>query len=241
MINVIICDDNKNDREKAINIVNDFMKRKELKNNNHIFDDYNKKFYNTVNTKMPLKIYILDIETSSESGIDVARKIRKNDVDSVIIFLTGHEELGNIILKNDLMFLSFINKFDDFENRLNNSLLKALDLLKTRKIIRINDRNVTYTIDLKDILYITKDSYERRTVIKTDYNEIKINKSLTEVIEMLDDRFIQTHRSCFINNDRKVKVDKTEKIITFDNGDTIDLLSDKYKKEVEKKYDRVNN
>ena len=241
MINVIICDDNKNDREKAINIVNDFMKRKELKNNNHIFDDYNKKFYNTVNTKMPLKIYILDIETPSESGIDIARKIRKNDVDSVIIFLTGHEELGNIILKNDLMFLSFINKFDDFENRLNNSLLKALDLLKTRKIIRINDRNVTYTIDLKDILYITKDSYERRTVIKTDYNEIKINKSLTEVIEMLDDRFIQTHRSCFINNDRKVKVDKTEKIITFDNGDTIDLLSDKYKKEVEKKYDRVNN
>ena len=232
MINVIICDDNKNDREKVINIVNDFMKRKELKNNNYIFDDYNKKFYNIVNKKMPLKIYLLDIETPSESGIDVARKIRKNDVDSVIIFLTGHEELGHIILKNDLMFLSFINKFDDFTNRLNNSLLKALDLLKTRKIIRIIDRNVTYTIDLNDILYITKDSYERRTVIKTDYNEIKVNKSLTEVIEMLDDRFIQTHRSCFINNDRKVKVDKTDKIITFDNGDTIDLLSDKYKKDL---------
>lgn len=232
MINVIICDDNKNDREKVINIVNDFMKRKELKNNNYIFDDYNKKFYNIVNKKMPLKIYLLDIETPSESGIDVARKIRKNDVDSVIIFLTGHEELGHIILKNDLMFLSFINKFDDFTNRLNNSLLKALDLLKTRKIIRIIDRNVTYTIDLNDILYITKDSYERRTVIKTDYNEIKVNKSLTEIINMLDDRFIQTHRSCFINNDRKVKVDKTDKIITFDNGDTIDLLSDKYKKDV---------
>lgn len=232
MINVIICDDNKNDREKVINIVNDFMKRKELKNNNYIFDDYNKKFYNIVNKKMPLKIYLLDIETPSESGIDVARKIRKNDVDSVIIFLTGHEELGHIILKNDLMFLSFINKFDDFTNRLNNSLLKALDLLKTRKIIRIIDRNVTYTIDLNDILYITKDSYERRTVIKTDYNEIKVNKSLTEIINMLDDRFIQTHRSCFINNDRKVKVDKTDKIITFDNGDTIDLLSDKYKKDL---------
>ena len=232
MINVIICDDNKNDREKVINIVNDFMKRKELKNNNYIFDDYNKKFYNIVNKKMPLKIYLLDIETPSESGIDVARKIRKNDVDSVIIFLTGHEELGHIILKNDLMFLSFINKFDDFTNRLNNSLLKALDLLKTRKIIRIIDRNVTYTIDLNDILYITKDSYERRTIIKTDYNEIKVNKSLTEIINMLDDRFIQTHRSCFINNDRKVKVDKTDKIITFDNGDTIDLLSDKYKKDL---------
>ena len=232
MLNMIICDDNENDRNNVVKIVDEFMKRRKLEYKNYIYDDYNKKFYNIVDKKIPFKIYLLDIETPSGSGIDIARKIRKNDVDSVIIFLTGHEELGNIVLKNDLMFLSFINKFDDFNNRLTNSLSKALDLLKSRKIIRINDRNITYTIDINDILYITKDSYERRTVIKTDYNEIKVNKSLAETIEMLDDRFIQTHRACFINNDRRVKVDKTDKIITFDNGDSIDLLSDKYKKEV---------
>lgn len=232
MLNMIICDDNENDRNNVVKIVDEFMKRRKLEYKNYIYDDYNKKFYNIVDKKIPFKIYLLDIETPSGSGIDIARKIRKNDVDSVIIFLTGHEELGNIVLKNDLMFLSFINKFDDFNNRLSNSLSKALDLLKSRKIIRINDRNITYTIDINDILYITKDSYERRTVIKTDYNEIKVNKSLAEIIEMLDDRFIQTHRACFINNDRRVKVDKTDKIIAFDNGDSIDLLSDKYKKEV---------
>lgn len=232
MLNVIICDDNKNDRKNIVEIVNDFMKRKNIENQNYIFNDYDNKFYNLMNKNIPFKIYLLDIETPSSSGIDVARKIRKKDVDSVIIFLTGHEELGPVILKNDLMFLSFINKFDDLKNRLNKSLSKALELLKTRKIIHINDRNITYTIDAKDILYITKDSYERRTVIKTDYNVIKVNKSLTEIIEMLDDRFIQTHRACFINNERRVKIDKTEKIITFDNGDTIDLLSEKFKKGV---------
>ena len=208
------------------------MDKKKLEYKSYLFDDYNNKFNNILNTKLPFKIYLLDIETPSASGIDIARKIRMNDVDSVIIFLTGHEELGNIILKNDLMFLSFINKFDDFENRLNNSLNKALELLKNRKVIRINDRNTLYTIILDDILYITKDSYERRTIIKTDYAEIKINMTMQEVIDMLDDRFIQTHRACYINDERKVKVDKTEKIITFDNGETIDLLSDKYKKEV---------
>lgn len=232
MINIIICDDNKRDREKVVDIVSNFMERKKIEYKTYVFDDYNNKFNIIVESKIPFKIYLLDIETPTESGIDVARRIRKYDVDSVIIFLTGHEELGNIILKNDLMFLSFINKFDNFKNRLNNSLNKALDLLKTRKIIRINDRNVTYTIDIKDILYITKDSYERRTVIKTDYSEIKVNKSLTEIMALLDDRFIQTHRACFINNDRRVKIDKTDKIITFDNGESIDLLSDKYKKEV---------
>ena len=232
MINIIICDDNQNDREKAIKCVEKFMTGRKLEFKIYPFNDYNNKFNATMNSNLPMKIYLLDIETPSSSGIDIARKIRKTDVDSVIIFLTGHEELGNIILKNDLMFLSFINKFDDFNNRLSNSLNKALDLLKNRKIIRLNDRNITYTIDINDILYITTDSYERRTIIKTDYNEIKVNKSLSEIKDMLDDRFIQTHRACYINNERRIKVDKTNKIITFDNGETIDLLSDKYKRNV---------
>lgn len=232
MINVIICDDNKSDCNKAIKIIDNFMKNKNIDYKKHIFDDYNQNFINIIDKKLTLKIYLLDIETPSESGIDIARRIRKKDVDSVIIFLTGHEELGNVILKNDLMFLSFINKFDNFEKRLINSLNKALDLLKTKKFLRIIDRNISYTIDINDILYITKDSFERRTVIKTDYNEIKVNKSLTEIVDMLDGRFIQTHRACFINNDRKVKINKADKIITFDNGDTIDLLSDKFKREV---------
>lgn len=232
MINVIICDDNKRDKNKVAEIVSKFMERKKLEYKNYLFDDYDFQFDNIINQKLPSKIYLLDIETPSASGIDIARKIRKTDVDCVIIFLTGHEELGNIVLKNDIMFLSFINKFDDFENRLNNSLNKALVLLKTKRVIRIEDRGVSYTIEINDILYVTKDSYERRTVIKTDYAEIKVNQSMQEIMNLLDDRFIQTHRACYINDDRKVKVDKVERIITFDTGDTIDLLSDKYKKDV---------
>jgi len=198
----------------------------------YTFDNYNKSFDSLISSKIPSKIYLLDIETPSRSGIDVAREIRRKDVDSVIIFLTAHEELGNIVLKNDLMFLSFINKFDDFEKRLNNSLEKSLDLLNKKNTIRFLDRNILYTININDILYLTKDSFERKTIIKTDYTEFKVNKTLSEIIEMLDERFIQTHRACYINNDRKIKIDKGNRIITFDNGETIDLLSDKYRKGV---------
>ena len=232
MVNNIICDDNINDRNKVVNAVSNFMNNKKIEYENHIYSDYNSDFMKIIDSTIPFKIYILDIETPSGSGIDIARIIRKKDVDSVIIFLTGHEELGNVILKNDLMFLSFINKFDDFENRLNHSLNLALDILNKRQILRFQDRNIIYTINLNDILYITKDSFERRTVIKTDYTEFKVSKSLTEIISMLDDRFVQTHRACYINQNRKTKIDKANKIITFDNGVTIDLLSEKYKKEI---------
>lgn len=232
MFNVIICDDNNHDRDKILKIIDKFMSGKRIDYTNHIFSDYNEKFMNIIDRKLPFKIYLLDIETPSASGIDIARMIRKKDVDSVIIFLTGHEELGNLILKDDLMFLSFINKFDNFNSRLEKSLAKAINLLGHKNTIKISDRNITYTLNFNDIIYVTKDSYERKTIIMTDYTEVRVNKSLMEVISMLDDRFIQTHRACYINNDRKIKIDRCNKTITFDNGKTIDLLSDKFKKDV---------
>lgn len=232
MLNVIICDDNEKDRNNAVKVVKEFMSKNKNKYELHVFNDYNKNFYDIIQRKIPFKIYLLDIETPTRSGIDVAREIRRKDVDSVIIFLTAHEELGNIVLKNDLMFLSFINKFDDFEKRLNNTLKKSLELLKQKNVIKFMDRNILYTININDILYITKDSFERKTIIKTDYSEFRVNKTLADIIAMLDNRFIQTHRACYINLDRKVKIDKTSRTITFDNGEVIDLLSDKYRKEV---------
>ena len=232
MVNVIICDDNNKDRNNILEVVNNYMIKNKIEHKTHVYDDYNKKFDEIIESKIPFKIYLLDIETPSGSGIDIARKIRQKDVDSVIIFLTVHEELGNVILKNDLMFLSFINKFDNLKLRLNNSLKKAMNLLKQKRILKFADRNVIYTINIDDILYLTKESFERKTIIKTDYTEFKVSKTLTDLVEMLDDRFIQTHRSCYINQDRKVSVDKAKRIITFDNGETIDLLSDKYRKVV---------
>lgn len=232
MINVIICDDNEKDRKNVELVVKDFMRKMKLEYQLYLCEDYNRKFYNLMERNISFKIYLLDIETPSKSGIDIAREIRRKDVDSVIIFLTAHEELGNIVLKNDLMFLSFINKFDDFENRLNSSLKKALELLHKKNVIKVVDRSITYTINTNDILYITKDSFERKTIIRTDYEEFRVSKPLVEIINMLDDRFVQTHRACYINSDRKVSVDKSNKIITFDNGQTIDLLSDKYRKEL---------
>lgn len=232
MFNIIICDDNNNDRKNVTDIVKKYMHKNKLEYQLHLYTDYDENFFSIVNNKMPFKIYLLDIETPTRSGIDIARVIRKKDIDSVIIFLTAHEELGNIILKNDIMFLSFINKFDGIENRLNESLNKAINQFKDKRMIRFNDRNIVYTLDMNDILYITKDGFERKTIIKTDYSEFKVNNSLIEIVGMLDSRFVQSHRACYINKLRKAKVDKTKRIITFDNGEEIDLLSDKYKKEV---------
>ena len=109
MINVIICDDIEKDRSRIIKIVEKYMADNKKECTIHPFEEYDDKFFKLVDAKLPFKIYLLDIETPKNSGIDVARMIRIKDVDSVIIFLTCHDELGNAVLKNDLNFLSFIN------------------------------------------------------------------------------------------------------------------------------------
>lgn len=232
MLNIIICDDNKRDLERVTRLIDKFMKINKYEYKKYIYSDYNDDFIKLIKTKIPFRIYILDIETPSRSGIDIAREIRSKDLDSVIIFLTGHDELGRVILQNDLMFLSFVNKFDNLDKRLNEVLHKAMDLVKYKRVIKIEDGSNTYIIDLNDILYLSKDTFERRTTIKTDYTEYRVRKSLSQLKAMLDDRFIQTHRACIVNKSRISRIDYSNRVIYFDNNDTTDLLSNKYKKKM---------
>lgn len=232
MLNIVICDDNKRDLDSVIKIVEKFMKVNKIDYQKHVYGDYNDDFMKLVKSKLPFRIYILDIETPSRSGIDVAREIRKKDLDSIIIFLTGHDELGRLVLQTDLMFLSFVNKFDNMDKRLNEILHKAIDLVRMKRAIRIEDGTNTYIIDLNDILYISADTFSRKTSIKTDYTEYKVRMSMTKIANMLDDRFVKTHRACVVNKSRISRINKAQKIIYFDNNENTDLLSDKYKKEL---------
>ena len=135
-------------------------------------------------------------------------------------------------MKNDFLFLSFINKFDNCESRLYETIEKALKMFKVRKVIRFKDNGVQYSIPLDDILYITRDSIERKCIIVTDYNEFKVGKNLNELEKMLNDDFVKTHRACFMNKKRISSFNKSKRFVVFDNGKTSDLISTRFDKEL---------
>ena len=232
MINFIICDDVKQYREMVKHVVSLYMMKNKLEYKTHIFEDYNSDFMKIVESKLPFKVYILDIETPTKSGIDIARIIRNHDVDSVLIFLTGHQELSHVVMKNDFLFLSYINKFDDCKNRLMHSLDRALHLFKVKSLIRFKDNGVIYTIPQDDILYITRDSVERKCIIVTDYNKFKVGKNLSELEKMVNDNFIKTHRACLMNKKRIMSFSRPQKEVVFDNGMRSDLISTRFDKEL---------
>lgn len=232
MINFIVCDDN----VSILNSVKDVIAKTMMKNKQsykiHSFTEYDAGFIRIMNSKLSNKIYILDIETKLASGIDIARKIRQKDINSVIIFLTSHDELGSVLLKEEIMFLTFINKFDNYKNRLSSAIKLSIKIMGESKILRFEYHGSLFNIPEKDILYITRDNVERKVIIKTDSTEFKLSKSLTEMLSLLSNSFKLTHRSCIVNTTRINVVDKRTKTITFDSGETLDMVSRKYIKEV---------
>lgn len=232
MVNFVIVDDFKEITSNIEKIISKIMINNKLEYKTYIFDDYDSKFKKFMSEPMVNRIYLLDIETKSASGIDIARMIRKNDLDSIIIFITAHEELASNIVRDQLMVLTFICKFDDFEKRVKDAVVKSLAYIGKKNAIKFVDNNAIYIIPTKDILYVTHDNVERKCLIKTDNRIYKIGKSLTEIKELSMGTLAQSHRACLVNEDRIVKIDKKRKQILFDNGEIVDLVSENYKKEV---------
>ncbi len=229
MIEFVVCDDNLETVKTISNIITKLMMK-----NNYDFQikkyyDYDNRFLNLISSDVT-RIYILDIETPSRSGIDIARIIRKNSLESIIIFITGHEELGPLLLKEELHFLSFINKFDNSEKRLESALDKALIMITKKQRVRFEDKGIIYTISINDIIYIAKDKTSRKSMVVTTNMKYFTRKSLHELKNILDNRFLYTHRSCIINTNRVKMIDKKNNIIVFDNEIEISLLSNKYKR-----------
>ena len=232
MIEFLVCDDNSKVVKDVVDVINKVM----IKNNKnykiHKFLDYDNKFLDLIKTSGDYRIYILYIDTPTASGIDIARKIRVKDKNSPIIFITGHEELGHTVLKSCLNFLTFISKYDDCLNKLENAISEALDTLGSRQTIEFLEHGIKYNLALNNILYVTRDTIERKTIIKTDSNEFKVYIPLEKFNELAKNTLTKTHKSCLVNMKRVDKVDGNRNIITFDTGEVIDLLSNKYKKDV---------
>ena len=230
MVSFIICDDNRKINQSINEVVDKAMMKNKIPYRKLSFLDYDTQFMKVIDENLPNKVYILDIETPTSSGIDIVRKIREKDFNSIIIFLTSHDELGYTILKQEFMFLAFICKFDDYQNKLAKAIKKALQIVGQKRILNINDRGVIYNIPMDDILYITRDSVDRKCIIKTEYTEFKVNTTLTDLFSELNDTFKQSHRACIVNMKRVRIINKRKREITFNTKETIDLINDEFKK-----------
>lgn len=232
MIKFIIYDDEELFRKKINNAIVEVTSKLNIEYTMEEYSKYNSKMQKTIDDSSS-KIYIMDIEIPTGlSGIDVARKIRQKDWNSIIILVTSHVDMGYDALKAQIMLLDFISKYNNCLVNLQTTIKKAISKINNKKMLIFETSNMTYKVYTDDIIYILKDSIDRKCIIKTDYNEICVNETIASLLNMLDDRFFLTHRSCIVNIEKISSIDWKKGIIYFNDGTTIDYIARDKKKEL---------
>lgn len=225
-LDYILCDDNSIFLDKMKQLIDDYNFKYNINAYVHAFTSYGKEFYEKMYDSSPQKVYILDIETPTKSGLDVAREIRKFDYQSIIIFVSTHSDMARNISMDLLSVLTFIPKFDDFERRLLLAIHKIQELMKSKNKFIFKEKETTYHIHYDEILYITYDSEIRKSMIVTNDHIYEAPLSLKACYQRLNHEFKYSHRSCIVNKNRIKK--STKKQIEFDNHKKINLISDMF-------------
>lgn len=200
------------------------------------FKKYNEELQNEIENELYRKVYIMDIELeNSISGIEIAEKIRENDWTSVIIFVTSHDSMFETVHRGILQVFDFIEKFKNMEERLTEDIQKIFDKKIDSHMLRLHGKHVDLDIYMKNILYITRDKEDRKAIIHTDTDNVsfKVAYSLTELKDMLDSRFVQTHKGCIANKKRMTEKNYSKGYFVLDTGEKVDMLSKKYRKEID--------
>ena len=232
MINFVVLEDNPHHRKKTKDIIFNYMMKNKYEFDILFFERETDTFIELVENHDSNYIYILDFELPNTTAIDVARRIRKKDWTSPIIVFTVNGGMAFDTFKQRLQILDFVNKQFEAEKNLHELFDICLKQLDVRENFKYKIGKVDYSIAFDKILYIYKDTVERKSVIVTDKNEYKISLNLIKVKELLNDDFIFTHKACIVNSKRVDAYVWSEGKVIFDNGKEAPFLSKTHKKEL---------
>ncbi len=231
MVRVVVVDDDKEELEHIKDLLDEVVKEeKEVVTFTRLTDRLKKEIQNTDLRK----IYVLDIEIGHKvSGISIAKLIRDVDLESEIIFITNHDKMFESVHRTVYEVFDFIEKFHEFDKRFKKDIQTILKRNFDNKMFVYKTNNIELNLYYKSILYIYRDTAERKLVIVTDSNKYMIGLSIKEIIPYLDYRFVKCYKSCIVNTARVQEKNYKDGYFTLDNGEKVYMLSKKCKKDLE--------
>ena len=165
-------------------------------------------------------IIFLDIKMPEISGMELARQMRDNRCESIIIFITSAEEY--VYEAYDVEAFHFMLKPLNDE-KLKNVLKKAVVKIMGRNnedFLIISSGHQIKKILLKDILYI--ESVGRIVKIHCNSDVLETYKQIGDLEQILSEKhFFRCHKSYLLNLEYVSRFDKSE--IIMENGDTVYL------------------
>ena len=233
MINFVVVEDNKMHRKRLKNVILNYMMKNKMEFDIIEFEDSSPELEKIMTSSDDNNIYIFDFELPNTTAIDLSRKLRETDWTSPIIVFTFNGGMAYDTFKQRLQILDFVNKQYEAEKNLYELFDICLKQIASKKALKFKYKGIDYNIDISKILYIYRDTVERKCIINTINNKkYKVIMNISDIFQKLDRRFKFTHKACIVNLERvEAFVWKDNKII-FDNGKEIYFLSKTHKKEL---------
>lgn len=217
-MNIAICDDEKIIREQIKERIEELSGEYEIKmyafgeellSSGEIFD-----------------IIFLDIQMGELSGIETARMLRKEEIDSIIIFVTAVKEY--VFEAFDVEAFHYLlkpiedDKFVEVFERAVKGVLARKTRIQERIFIKTRNRNIT--IDKSRIYYV--ESRTRKVEIHLNNESIETYATMNEMEKQLGEGFYRCHRGYLVNMAYILEYDTTK--ISLHNGEEIYMAKEKY-------------
>lgn len=156
---------------------------------------------------------LVDINMPLLNGMEAVKSCKKMVPSLQVIFITGHDEFA--LEAFDVNAIDYIVKPID-RARLYTALDRAAAFVtpsadrqppSMKKDLMVKQHNQYSFIPLDEIIYIER--ADRKTVIHTMEQKIEVNEALTNLEEILDSRFVVSHRSYIINLQHLTRIEAT--------------------------------
>ncbi len=223
MLKIAICDDDINIIKYINNGVSEFLNTKNIDftiKTYSLSKDLLGEYYND-----NFDVVFLDIEMPEITGDMIAETIRKLNDNSLIIFVTSHDEMVFSMLKYTPF--RFIRK-SEIKAELPEALegaIKELSKINAKQIIKTSDGDILF--DLKDIVYFESILHDLICHTKDSTYVVKDTLKNTE-INLSSKGFIKTHKSYLVNYRFIFSINRCDIELTYNN---IKIPLSKYKTE----------
>jgi len=176
-------------------------------------------------------LIFLDIHLGGRNGMDIARQLRKNGSQSIIIFITALEEY--IFQAFDVGAFHYLVKPIDkvkFFEVLKCAIAKWHEtstleqLMPEEKSITVKIGTTTNKIYRNEIIYIESDN--RKVILHKADSTLEFYAKLSDLAQSLGDDFARIHRSFLVNMKYILKYNATS--VTLENGENIMMAKQKY-------------
>ena len=163
-------------------------------------------------------VLLLDIDMPGMSGMDVASKLAEKETDTLIVFVTAHDELVYDSFKyHPFAFVRKTYLREELSGVLKDCRLK-IDKKNKRYVFKSGSETVSLSLD--EILYF--ESFANYLTVKTKTLEYKTRSTISGAQSELEKNdFLRIHKGFLVNLEH-VKTVKSDELL-LDNDETLPI------------------